>query len=344
MRPAVTAALAILSFAAAAGVADAQTAGRTRGAGGSPPAGAGAPAPASTTPQATASAGSSGSSAYTGSFQSTCRNVSFVGTTLTAECLSGNGAWRASSLESTRCSGDIGNGNGLLVCNGATAADRGYVNVQTAAAASQRPAAVALPSGSYSASCRNVTASNGSLTGQCADSSGRLRSSTLAYAGCRGDIGNTNGQLVCQGGTTTGGDYVATAPSNSGGRNGNQNGGRGQDSYGRSGSGSSSYGSSAYGQPSYGSSSYGQPSYGQPAYGSTRGYDDGRYSSQTYGQPAYGQPSYGQPSYGQQGYGRPAYPQPTYGQPGYGQPTRQRYDEDGYPIPAPPPPPNYYGR
>ena len=334
MRPAVTAALAILSFAAAASGADAQTGGRTRGAGGAPPAGSAAATPASTMPQAAAT-GNGGASAFTGSFQSTCRNVSFVGSTLTAECLSSNGAWRASALESTRCSGDIGNGNGLLVCNGATAADRGYVNVQTAAAASQRPAAVALPSGSYSSSCRNVTASNGSLTGQCADSAGRLRSSSLAYAGCRGDIGNTNGQLVCQGGTTTGGDYVATAPFNSGGRNGNQTGGRGQDSYGRSGSASSSYG---------------QPSYGQPAYDSSRGYDDGRYSSPTYGQPAYGQPSYGQQGYGQQGYGRPTYPQssygqPTYGQQGYGQPTRQRYDEDGYPIPAPPPPPpSYYGR
>jgi hypothetical protein len=289
----------------------------------------------------------------TGSFQQSCRNVAFDGTTLTAECLSSRGAWRASSLASTRCKGDIGNGDGLLVCNGATATDRGYVNVQTAGPA-------AAPSGSYTATCRNVSAANGQLTGQCADSAGRLRSSSLAYAGCRGDIGNVNGQLVCTGGVTTGGDYVTTAESGRGnssgpsrdrggdGRSGGSNAASNGLLGGLLGAQTGGYGQQGYGQPIYGQQGYGQPGYGRDDRASPYGQQQPGYGQPPYAPPAYGQPQYAQPGYGQPGYGQPAYGRPGSSQPGYGQPAYRPspqapygYDEDGVPLPPPSTSPGY---
>lgn len=324
----------------------------------------------------------------TGSFQQSCRNVAFDGTSLSAECLSSRGAWRSSTLASTRCTGDIGNSDGLLACNGAKAADRGYVVAQGAASA--------LPSGSYSETCRDLKAQNGALSGSCPDASGRLRTSQLSYAGCRGDIGNTDGQLVCNGGATTGGDYAQqpqtarSAQTDRNSQNGrtsqtrqtgaanSRDGGYGQDSgYGSSNSerrqpedssrngyaapsgyGAQAYGQPSYQQPSYGAPSYGQPAYGQQGYGQPQGYGQQGYGQPSYGQPgyvqpggqpSYGQPSYGQPAYGQQGYGQPpGGGRPSSGQPAYGQPTPPRgsygYDQDGYPLPPPPPSYSPYGR
>jgi hypothetical protein len=65
------------------------------------------------------------------------------------------------------------------------------------------PAAQAQPGGSYLASCQNVQTSRGhdpQISASCKDMSGNWRFTTLRYRGCVGDIGNANGQLVCQGG------------------------------------------------------------------------------------------------------------------------------------------------
>ncbi|MDB5458343.1 MAG: hypothetical protein JWO72_84 [Caulobacteraceae bacterium] len=78
-------------------------------------------------------------------------------------------------------------------------------------------------SGSYAGSCRNTQSSNGVLTAECADSSGRFHVSSIPYGQCRGDIGNNNGMLSCNGANATGGALVAT-DNNRGGNRGNNNG------------------------------------------------------------------------------------------------------------------------
>jgi hypothetical protein len=76
------------------------------------------------------------------------------------------------------------------------------------AAALAAPAAHAQPGGSYRASCRGVQDSGGrdpQITANCKDMSGRWRFTSLRYRNCVGDIGNNNGQLVCNGGRPGGG-------------------------------------------------------------------------------------------------------------------------------------------
>jgi hypothetical protein len=56
-----------------------------------------------------------------GSYQRSCRNLDVSGGFLTAECRDIRGGWQVSSIPYARCRGDIGNNNGVLQCNGATA-------------------------------------------------------------------------------------------------------------------------------------------------------------------------------------------------------------------------------
>jgi hypothetical protein len=60
-------------------------------------------------------------SAQTGSFSQSCRNVRSSNGMLTADCADSGGRFRTSTLPFAKCHGDIGNNNGMLVCNGATA-------------------------------------------------------------------------------------------------------------------------------------------------------------------------------------------------------------------------------
>lgn len=57
----------------------------------------------------------------------------------------------------------------------------------------------AAPRGSYRDSCRSIRDRGDTLTAECRDNRGRYRQTALRYRGCRGDIGNDNGQLVCGG-------------------------------------------------------------------------------------------------------------------------------------------------
>jgi hypothetical protein len=72
--------------------------------------------------------------------------------------------------------------------------------------------------GSFQGSCRNTSSSNGMLTAECADGQGRFHFNSIPYTQCKGDIGNNNGTLVCNGATASGGQIV-------GGNNGGNNGG-----------------------------------------------------------------------------------------------------------------------
>jgi hypothetical protein len=78
-------------------------------------------------------------------------------------------------------------------------------------------------SGSYAGSCRNTQSSNGVLTAECADSQGRFHMSSIPFGQCRGDIGNNNGMLTCNGANATGGQIVGGGDNNNRGRNNNGN-------------------------------------------------------------------------------------------------------------------------
>jgi hypothetical protein len=81
-------------------------------------------------------------------------------------------------------------------------------------------AAAQQAAGSFQGSCRNTQTAGGVLTAECADSAGRFHISSIPYPQCRGDIGNNNGMLSCNGAYATGGALVAT-DNNRGDRNNN---------------------------------------------------------------------------------------------------------------------------
>lgn len=56
-----------------------------------------------------------------GTYQRTCRNVQISRGILTADCADRDGRFRESSIPYGQCVGDIGNRDGMLNCNGATA-------------------------------------------------------------------------------------------------------------------------------------------------------------------------------------------------------------------------------
>jgi len=60
--------------------------------------------------------------AYAGSYALSCRAITGLdGGFIAAECADTKGHFNVSYLQASVCKGDIGNNNGLLVCNGATA-------------------------------------------------------------------------------------------------------------------------------------------------------------------------------------------------------------------------------
>lgn len=127
--------------------------------------------------------------------------------------------------------------------------------------------------GSYQGSCRNVTSlGNGVISAECADSSGRYRSTTIQASACQGDIGNQNGMLACNGAVGQGGAYVPDNSRNSN-RSSNNNNAAGAAVLGAV--AGAFLGSNLY----QGNQSY--PTYGQ------RGYGDARYD------PRYAQGGYG---------------------------------------------------
>jgi len=128
--------------------------------------------------------------------------------------------------------------------------------------------------GSYQGSCRNTQTAGGVLSAECADGQGQFHTSSIPYTQCRGDIGNNNGMLTCNGATGSGGALVGNAP---GGRN------QPQPPYAQ--------GSRNQSQPPYAQGGRNQP---PPLY--TPGY-----SYPTYGEQRYGNPQY-DPRYAQGGY------------------------------------------
>jgi hypothetical protein len=138
--------------------------------------------------------------------------------------------------------------------------------------------------GSFQGSCRNTQTAGGVLTAECADSAGRFHVSSIPYGQCRGDIGNNNGILTCNGAFATGGALVAT-DNNRGGRNNND-----ALTAGAVGAVVGALAGNALANRNQGSTLY-APGYAYPAYGD-QGYGDPRFDPRyAEGGYAYGRPA-----------------------------------------------------
>ncbi|HEV3316102.1 MAG TPA: CVNH domain-containing protein [Candidatus Angelobacter sp.] len=115
-----------------------------------------------------------------GSYSQTCRDIQVRGDSLSAECQTGYGEWRRTSLDHyDDCSGEIVNDDGQLECT--------------------RRGGRQVPRGSYSQTCRNIYVRGDKLRANCQTGDGRWAWSQLDdWNDCRGGIVNVNGQLVCR--------------------------------------------------------------------------------------------------------------------------------------------------
>lgn len=119
-----------------------------------------------------------------GTYQNSCRGISFDGKILRAQCPKGSGAPVMTSLDVRDCRGDIGNIQGVLSCNKVTGP--------------RPPTPPPLPAGSYQQTCRGISFSGVTLRAQCPTRTGAPVSSSLNVTTCRGrDIANNNGRLTC---------------------------------------------------------------------------------------------------------------------------------------------------
>lgn len=98
------------------------------------------------------------------------------------------------------------------------------------------------PSGSYQQSCTNIRVRGNELTARCTASNGTRVRSMIALNSCRGgDIANSNGQLVCNGGSSYGNGRWRHRHRDNGYGNGGYNNGNGY-GYGRGNNGNNGYG------------------------------------------------------------------------------------------------------
>jgi CVNH domain len=114
------------------------------------------------------------------------------------------------------------------------------VGASLAAASLAAPAdAQYAPSGSYQQSCTNIRVRGNELSASCTSPNGSRMRSTIALNSCRGgDIANSNGQLVCNGGNGYGngnGRWRDRHRDNGYGNNGYNNGNGYGNGYGNNG-------------------------------------------------------------------------------------------------------------
>jgi hypothetical protein len=112
-----------------------------------------------------------------GSYAQSCSKLNMVNGILFVNCRAIDGSTNNTFLRNvTRCVGDISNQNGWLRCQNG----------------------LSLPSGSYAATCRDMFNNSGEINGYCRTRGGSWNRTSLDdFAGCRGDIGNIDGNLTC---------------------------------------------------------------------------------------------------------------------------------------------------
>lgn len=129
-----------------------------------------------------------------GDYVQSCRNIHIRGDRLVAECQERDGDWRRTSLDDfNRCSGEIVNNNGNLVCAQGQAG-YGYGDRREG----RRDWQNGLPPGDYVQTCRNIHMEGDRLEAQCQERDGDWRRTSLDDVDrCSGAIVNNNGNLVC---------------------------------------------------------------------------------------------------------------------------------------------------
>jgi len=121
-----------------------------------------------------------------GSYKKTCKDIQVMtGNLLWAVCEKADGSYEKSTLQFTKCEGDISNNNGKLSCN-------------------QKPGNQP-PKGSYQNTCKNIRVEGKQLKAKCEKKNGNWQSTSINYKNCKNDISNNNGDLSCNGGGGGGG-------------------------------------------------------------------------------------------------------------------------------------------
>lgn len=124
-----------------------------------------------------------------GSFQASCRNISFQNPILNASCKTDSGDWNRTQLNVSSCIGDIFNDAG------------GNLRCTTAP----------LRQGSYQQSCKDAVMAGSVLNATCKSNSGNWRATALEVRQCVGDIFNdAGGNLRCSTGQLPPGSYART--------------------------------------------------------------------------------------------------------------------------------------
>jgi hypothetical protein len=118
-----------------------------------------------------------------------------------------------------------------------------------AATALAPASAQSIPPGSYQQSCQNIRVRGDQLTARCTNAQGTWIRSTLAIGSCRGDIGNSNGQLTCNNSGYGNGRW-----NNNG--NGRYNNGRGHDRDHDNNNGNGGYNNGGYNNGGYNNGGY----------------------------------------------------------------------------------------
>jgi hypothetical protein len=109
--------------------------------------------------------------APSGSYQKTCKHISFSNNNLTATCSIGSASGKPSTLrDAAGCMGDIGNVHGTLVCTGAV--------------------------GSFYLTCKDSRVEGSTLSSTCKKKDGSWVPASLEhFQGFEGNINNCDGQL-----------------------------------------------------------------------------------------------------------------------------------------------------
>ena len=119
-----------------------------------------------------------------GSYKDTCRSISVLGGTLTAQCQRVDGSWKNTAIQYYDCEGGITNENGNLTCR------------HNPKPKPDKP----IPKGSYKQSCKDSYVDGKWLYAKCQKMNGNWNNSSIKYADCSKDIWNNNGVLTCGGG------------------------------------------------------------------------------------------------------------------------------------------------
>lgn len=136
-----------------------------------------------------------------GAWRSSCRDAREDGRMIYADCDDGRGNYRSTSVDTGPCPrSEIINTAGRLYCiNHQGNGDRDDHGNHYGNGNGNGNHYTSLPGGSWRTSCRNATISGAILHAECLNGHGTWVGASFDLRRCNGPLGNSNGQLVCQG-------------------------------------------------------------------------------------------------------------------------------------------------